>query len=97
MIPKTVKIGPYEYTVEIVPLLDAPPHIVGQHDPLAQVIRLKEGPNEGYLRSIFCHEIVHALLEVAGMGNDERNEEIATRLESPLYQFLLDNTNYFSE
>ena len=95
-LPKTLKVGGMIYSVEVVDNFGygTPPDAIGRTEFAKEKIMVLEGMTERYTEMVLAHEVIHALLEAAGM---EQNEDIVMRLEGPFYQFLKENTNLFGE
>lgn len=96
-LPSKLKFGPLTYKIEeTVPKL-GDQEFIGESDHGNCAIRVKTGLPEQQRELTFVHEIVHALMYVAGYpGGGEKEihataEELTNRLAFVLYGFLKDN------
>ena len=93
-IPNKVKVGANEYSIEypeqIVYRGETVDGLISHAESKIKILASSKGTWRDYT---FMHEIVHALLENAGLEN---TEDICDRLARQLHAFLLDNPNIFN-
>lgn len=96
-LPLSVKIGPLTYAVEeAMPVLDDG-SLIGESLHCQGLIRVRADLPEQQKELTFVHEVVHALMYVAGYpgGGDEHidttAESLTSRITFALYGFLKDN------
>ena len=91
-LPKTIKVGPFEYTVTEVEHLAEKHGSLGEHVPFSSEILIDSGLDWQSKKQVFFHEVLHALeerfkLEIGGENADDKIDRMAT----VLLQFLQDN------
>ena len=86
---KQFRVGPVDYTVEMVDGLDSRYNLFGQVEYVAARIEIAEGMPETRVNDTLIHELLHAMLHEAGY--DEQDEQLVRRLGSVLTQVLRDN------
>lgn len=97
-IPKTVKIGGYDYVVERVkgPFPSGDIVCVGAHTASQTLIRVSDDGNQSYQETTFLHELCHGIVYVY-CGERDYEEEFVTQFAKGLYQVIKDNPNIFKE
>ena len=89
-IPKSIRIGPVDYTVTLIDdLHDRGEELFGQVTYGDALIRIDSAPSEGRKKNILVHEMIHAMLYEAGY--DEQDEDLVRRLSNVMAQVLRDN------
>lgn len=91
--PKVVKIGPHTYTVNEVERLqdgDGVKTLYGQIKCAQQVIEVEKRLVGSYKRQTVWHEILHGILENAGIREDH-DEQMIDALATGIVQVLQDN------
>lgn len=86
-VPSTVKVGPFDVTVE---LCDLPDDRDGEFDAAHQRIRVRDTVAVTYQRYLLLHEVIHAAAFAFGFDEDDE-EAAASRLGFGLLQVLRDN------
>lgn len=92
--PYSLRIGPFTYKVGCDPSSQAvleEAEAVGLTIPDALEIHLSEELSPDRARATLLHEVVHALADLADLGDDGTEEEWASRLGPLLLQVLRDN------
>lgn len=90
---KTVKIGPHTYTVKEVERLisvEGSTVLYGQIRCAQQTIEIEKGMVGTYKRQTIWHEVVHGILEGAGI-RDDHDERLIDALSTGIVQVLQDN------
>jgi hypothetical protein len=89
-IPKRIKIGPYDYSVQRkeTVLSDDRSELWGQYNPTAQVITLTNNMTPQREATAFLHEVFHAIDELVGSELTEKQIEV---FAPALLSFLRDN------
>lgn len=90
--PTTVKIGPHVYTVVDVERLQAAGNhqsLYGQINYPQQTIEVEKNLIGTYKRMVIWHEIIHGILETAGIH--EHDEQLLDAVASGIVQVLQDN------
>jgi hypothetical protein len=88
--PKTLRIGPYTYTVDSA----VPDGLLGQTDPDALKIHLNPAQPRDNERETLLHEIMHAVFALTGMSrklSSAKEESIIRTLSPLLLEVLLRN------
>ncbi|MBS4195355.1 hypothetical protein [Lederbergia citri] len=88
-LPKTIRVGAIDYSVEKIGGLSANESMWGRILYGSTVIELEGALNDTKLRDVFAHELAHALLFEAGYEDHE--EEQANRVGKVLAMMLRDN------
>lgn len=57
-----------------------------------QELRLKKGIGNEYKENVFMHEIIHGVLELIGIDQDEN---LVVRLSNAMHQVIKDNPDIF--
>lgn len=92
IIPK-VKIGGIIYKViECVNPSEEDHNVDGMILYNKQELRLKKDMGNEYKENVFIHEIIHGILELIGM---EQDENLVVRLSNALHQVIKDNPDVF--
>lgn len=72
ILPETVKIGPITYTVREVDQIDDTPIRMGQFNNLTAELLLRRSLPDDVKLVTFWHECLHALCDVSGQKQNER-------------------------
>jgi hypothetical protein len=97
-IPKTVKVAGYNYQVEH---CDSPFPVDSQvcdgaHTFSEQKIKVAKTGTAVYQRTVFLHELVHAIIgSYCGDVDEQLNERFADQFSKGLYQVITDNPDIF--
>ncbi|MCL2874759.1 MAG: hypothetical protein FWF12_00395 [Betaproteobacteria bacterium] len=97
--PKTLRVGCYQFDVELHERGDAEAeHSFGHMNPINQKIRLRTGMKRQTLANTFIHEVMHAIFwhQAVGIAGREGDgclgeEEIVLKLSNGLCAFWQDN------
>lgn len=89
MTDKTFRIGPVDYTVELVPKLYHLYERLGQVIYSNTHIQLDADMSLSRINDVFIHELLHAIFCEAGY--DEQDEDMINRVGKVLAQVLRDN------
>lgn len=94
-IPEKVNISPITFDVKVCELKDPNGNAANGHTSFANLlIRVANDMVEEKRNLTFCHELVHAMCEVAGLNANrtkKQKEELAANLAPVLYSVLKDN------
>ena len=94
IIPNKVKVGGYVYDVlrPRDPFINNGVECDGLHDFSRATIKVTESGILDYQKTVFLHELIHAIIEVycPGIG-DELDETLAQQLSKGIYQVIVDN------
>ncbi|MGN2371816.1 hypothetical protein ACTFJW_17540 [Clostridium cagae] len=94
-IPSKVKIGGIPYKViECSNPSEEDSNIDGRIIYHKQELRLKNDMAPEYKENIFIHEIIHGILELIGV---EQDENLVIRLSNSVHQVIKDNPEIFIE
>ena len=94
-ITSSVKIGGITYKVkECAAPSEEDPNVDGQILYSKQELRLKSEMAEEYKENVFIHEIIHGVLELIGV---EQDENLVIRLSNAIHQVIKDNPDIFKE
>lgn len=94
-ITASVKIGGITYKViECTNPSEENSNVDGQILYQKQELRLKKDMAIDYKESIFIHEIIHGILELTGI---EQDENLVIRLSNAIHQVIKDNPDIFSK
>ena len=98
IIPNKVKVGGYVYDV-LRPrdtFINNGVECDGLHDFSRATIKVTESGILDYQKTVFLHELIHAIIEVYCPDvSDEVNETLAQQLSKGLYQVIEDNPEIF--
>ncbi len=95
--PTSLKIGPYDYTIETIDNLnDKVGQLFGQHDPETNTIRINGSiTNEQIKAETLWHEILHAIWNVFHIGSyrigEDAEEFVVANLATGTMMVLRDN------
>lgn len=94
-IPEKVKVGPLDYSVEIVPgtFLNGTTAVDGTHNCMDTVIKVANVGNEDYKNTVFMHELLHAIDYV--YCGDIFSENQIEQLSKGIYQVIKDHPDMF--
>jgi len=95
-VPKTVRIGCYQFRVEVHEFEDAEADgAFGHMNPINQKIRLRPGMTPQNLANTFIHEVLHGIhwWHCCGESPDDPEEEYTTKGANGLCAFWQDNPN----
>lgn len=92
-IPDKIKIGGIVYKViECTNPSEEDSNIDGQIIYSKQELRLKNDMEQDYKENVFVHEIMHGILELIGL---EQDENLVIRLSNAMHQVIKDNPQMF--
>lgn len=94
MVPDSVKIGPFLYTVKVESVASLEPAQLGCTDVARTTITVLGGMSASQERATVLHECLHALLSLTGWDHrlgDPDCEHLVRALEPALLAFLIDN------
>lgn len=86
----TLKVGSIDYTIKMDTDILKAKGLWGEIDYVAQTVSLRSDLSAQRLFQTLCHEVVHALLEEAGLESINK-EEVVNPLGNILALFLTDN------
>lgn len=90
-IPERVKIGPHQFDVKIVDVVDSAMNLKGQINTLSNCIRLKRDMAQSKQEETLFHEVLHEIAASLSVQDALLDEENVTRIAYGFYQFLVDN------
>lgn len=91
VLPKTIKVGPHEYTIQRTAAASLPEKL-GDCDVDALVLRIRQRLRKSKAREIVLHEALHACGHPAFEdGKRYTEEDFITKLAPKLLQLLRDN------
>ncbi len=95
-IPKTVKVGAFDYDVIVHPdtFASGDSAVDGLHTVIDQKIQLANVGNQDYQNTVFLHELLHAII-YSYLGDEEQDEWRVEQLSKGLYQVIKDNPDIF--
>lgn len=95
--PKTVKIGPYRYTIEqMSPDAADLAGLYGCAIPGQSRILLAEGTSPEMLADTALHEIIHAINQSRGVGDGAKEEVFTSQASTGLCEFWQNNPEFVS-
>lgn len=93
-LPKKVKIGSIDYTIEEVKVVDRDKLVWGQIDYRNSTIKIDKLLDDEQKDITFWHEVLHAMFSQISA---KQNEKLIDRLAHLLHGFTKDNKEVFSE
>lgn len=103
MLPKSIKVGPYNYKVgEVVGLIsEENDEVLGYCRPYEQIINIEKNSTSERKKVVIIHELLHAMFEVINTDlAGDKEEQLITVLSPVFYSLLRDNpklVNYIME
>lgn len=88
-IPPKIRIGNYDYDVELVEDLSL--NCLGRGALLKQKIKLNSEMSQELREETFFHEIIHQILGQKSFSQEDKNETLIDCLAAGLYQVLKEN------
>lgn len=99
-IPKKIKVGPFEYAVELLHGGQAnAENVFGKANHNQRKIILADDNSEQQQKNTLLHEVIHAVWRVWGMDfqhEKDTEEQVVTVLANGLHTVMLDNPKLFS-
>lgn len=98
MIPKSVIIGGIEHNIveTIQVIVGDKANMAGSYSLKECQIELFSAVSEKYKELVLAHEIFHGILAASGYNLNEQEETFVLAMERVFYQFIKDNTNFYS-
>lgn len=99
-IPKKIKVGGQDYSIEIADEIIDTLNPVGRMNPRRGIIELRKTADADFLNATFLHEVIHALHDHMGLSQVESNdlgEDYVDGLANALYMFIKDNPQVFKK
>jgi hypothetical protein len=93
--PQRLRVGPFDYTVQSWPSREASAaERFGECDRFNNVIRVRDDISEQRSAETMIHEILHAVWDTQGLGDNDAEERIVTCLALGLSQVIRDNPDF---
>lgn len=90
--PKTVRIGCYIYSIELMHQEDAEiAGVMGATKLITQKIRMRPNQPPQQAANTFVHEVIHGIHDVYGLCDDSNEEEFTALTANGLCAFWQDN------
>lgn len=86
---KTIQIGAQVWTIKTVKKIEADPRAAGLCDSDTNTIWIRKGPVD-QMRDTLLHEVMHAILTVAGVDIGKKKEEQVIKTLAPWLDMILD-------
>lgn len=94
-IPDHLKIGGFNYKVEITDNISIGYQYTGEIDYRKQIISLRPNSSESYMERTLIHEMCHAIYDF--LGYDVHDEKKIDELANALHMVIKDNPEVFKE
>ena len=94
-LPRTVRVGAYDVTVEFKDNLTLDEESPGFFNSRDMNIQLDPAFGDGPIRGIFIHEVVEAIVNIYGLDGLKDDHEELSRLAEGLHQVLRDNKELY--
>lgn len=93
--PQSVRVGPFDYRVQSWPSREASAaDRFGECDRFNNVIRVRDDISRQRSAETMIHEILHAVWDTQGLGDNETEERIVTCFGLGLSQVIRDNPDF---